>query len=99
MEQVVASRACAGLAGGHLDNGYFLYSVAVVRLYESHVKARNQAAGQSHLRIQTPSFCPVYSYQKKDDFFEGALPEQSVPVKVAVDLQQQQIIRRIVSAS
>jgi hypothetical protein len=43
----------------------------------------------TRLRIETSAFCLVNPLQQADDLFQGLVAEQLVPVKVAVEFQQE----------
>jgi len=67
---------------------------------EADVCTENPAMrGHPRFRIEASAFCPVHPLQQADDFFQGLVPKQLVPVKVAVELQQQQILRGLITAS
>jgi hypothetical protein len=64
------------------------------------ISAQNSAMpGQTRLRIDAPALCPMNPLQQADDLFQGFASEQFVPVKVAVELQQKQILFRLAAAS
>ena len=50
------------------------------------------------LRVGTPAFSPVNPLQETDDFFQSLVAEQLVPVEVAVELQQKQVLFRLIAA-
>jgi hypothetical protein len=64
------------------------------------ISAQNSAMpGHKSLRIKTAAFCSVNPLQQTNDLFEGLGAEQLVPVKVAVELQQKQILLGLIAAS
>jgi hypothetical protein len=64
------------------------------------VRTENLAMpGHTRLRMETSAFCLMNPLQQADDLFQGLGAEQLVPVKVAVELQQEQILLRLIAAS
>ena len=54
---------------------------------------------QACLGIDTPALCPMDPLQQADNLFEGLIPKQLVPVKVAIKPQQEQVLFRFITAS
>jgi hypothetical protein len=55
--------------------------------------------GHKSLRIETSALCSVNPLQQADDLFQGLVAEQLMPVKVAVEFQQEQILLRLIATS
>jgi hypothetical protein len=64
------------------------------------VKAKSLAVlRHACLRVDTSAFCLVNPLQQADDLFQGLVAEQLVPIEVAVELQQEQVLFRLIAAS